>query len=580
LSVIVLILLLSFSAAYPAQHSAYISGTISNAGDSRLTINGEDVAIGPGGRFAHRFDLEKPSYVVLVQKRFVSLFLEPGDSLEISVDADRFYESFQVNGGHRRINELMIRDSAQSARLHDYINNNYRTIYMSDPGEFAAIFDSLKTSFAGRLELFLRENKGVSEQFTRLHRTSILYSWAAGMLEYPDRRRQLSGDSNFWPPDGFYSFLDTLDINNPELLDIDTYGSFLKTYLDVRAERMLEENPDFQAANYRLFRAKMHILFEDFDDPVVRSEMLYSVMHPLLDEYNIKGIDDMMETFRAHCTNETYISSIDSLYNNDKDIQEQCEIQVYKTVDDVTLDAFIYRPDGSGPGENRPALAFFHGGGWALGKPEWGHWQCRHFSSLGLVCISFQYRLVEQHGATPVESIEDAKSAIRWMRIHARELGIDPNRIVASGFSAGGHIAACTVVIEKFDAPYEDMSVSSAADALMLWVTPVKIYNGKGYFHRILWGRAKVAECDVGRNIRSDMPPVIIFQGTADDQVPPEGAIEFAEDMKKLGNRCDLHIYEGQTHLGWGKNGEDVLEKMDAFLASIGFIYDAQETKQ
>ncbi|MFQ5632493.1 MAG: alpha/beta hydrolase, partial [bacterium] len=247
--------------------------------------------------------------------------------------------------------------------------------------------------------------------------------------------------------------------------------------------------------------------------------------------------------------------------------------QVYKTVDGVALDAFVYRPEGSKPGEKRPAVAFFHGGGWYLGKPEWGDWQCSHFASLGVVAISFEYRLRDQHHATPVESIADAKSAIRWMRRHAGELGIDPRKIVASGFSAGGHLAACTVMIDKFDEAGEDQKISSAANALMLWSAPVKLTTD-GWFEQILRGKATVEECDPGQHIRAGLPPAIIFQGSVDDQVPAWSVEAFAKEMKKAGNRCDFHLYEGQTHLGWGKNGDDVLEKMDRFLVSIGFLKD------
>ena len=90
-------------------------------------------------------------------------------------------------------------------------------------------------------------------------------------------------------------------------------------------------------------------------------------------------------------------------------------------------------------------------------------------------------RLTTQHDATPLESIADAKSAIRWIRENAEELGVDPDRIVASGYSAGGHLAMCTAMIDKFDESHEDHSISSAADALMIGVTPVKVFED-GWF--------------------------------------------------------------------------------------------------
>jgi hypothetical protein len=54
--------------------------------------------------------------------------------------------------------------------------------------------------------------------------------------------------------------------------------------------------------------------------------------------------------------------------------------------------------------------------------------------------------------------------------------------------------------------------------------------------------------------------------------VPFWSVKEFAKKMTAAGNRCDFHIYEGQTHLNWGDNARDVLEKMDKFLESIGYL--------
>jgi acetyl esterase/lipase len=128
----------------------------------------------------------------------------------------------------------------------------------------------------------------------------------------------------------------------------------------------------------------------------------------------------------------------------------------------------------------------------------------------------------------------------------------------------------CTAMVAGYDEPEEDHSVSSAVDAMLLWVTPAKIFPG--WFDQMLDGKGSRSEFDPDKLLRPDLPPMVFFQGTADDTVPAWSVEAFVKKSQEIGNHCDLHMYEGQTHLGWGENAEDVLQKMAAFLESIGFI--------
>jgi len=94
-----------------------------------------------------------------------------------------------------------------------------------------------------------------------------------------------------------------------------------------------------------------------------------------------------------------------------------------------------------------------------------------------MVAARADYRVKSRHGVSPKECVEDAKSAIRWVRQNAAKLGADPNRIVAAGGSAGGHIAACTALTPGLDAEGEDTKVSSLPNALVLF-NPVLRFSG------------------------------------------------------------------------------------------------------
>jgi acetyl esterase len=104
------------------------------------------------------------------------------------------------------------------------------------------------------------------------------------------------------------------------------------------------------------------------------------------------------------------------------------------------LPARVY--DGSGEqGPARPAVAYFHGGGWVQGDLETHHGLCARLAlRSGALVIAADYRLAPEH---PFPSaVEDCLATYRWLRAHGREIGVDPARIAVAGDSAGGNLAA------------------------------------------------------------------------------------------------------------------------------------------
>ena len=247
---------------------------------------------------------------------------------------------------------------------------------------------------------------------------------------------------------------------------------------------------------------------------------------------------------------------------------------LYKTVNATELKLHVYTPEGHHTSDKRPAVIFFFGGGWNNGSPGQHYSQCAHLASRGMVAMSAEYRVKSRNQTTPKECVEDGKSAIRWVRAHAAELGIDPNRIAAGGASAGGHVAAAAGTVNSFDATSEDLSVSSRPDALVLF-NPV-FDNGPGGFGH---SRVKAYWQDISpiHNISESAPPSIVFLGTEDEYIGAEVAVRYKELMDQSGVRCDLHLYPGQAHGFFNpdrKNGyfEKTLETMDDFLTSLDFL--------
>lgn len=252
--------------------------------------------------------------------------------------------------------------------------------------------------------------------------------------------------------------------------------------------------------------------------------------------------------------------------------------QVYKTVGarKLTLN-FDYPPDWK-PSDKRPAVVFFFGGGWTSGTPAQFKPQAEYFAKRGLVCARADYRLRGRDGITPDKCVEDALSAMRWVRSHAAQFGIDPNRIVAAGGSAGGHLAACTFFAEGINAAGDDPSVSPKPNAMILYnpvldlvaVRAERAVRNGNFFAGV--DDATLKRISPALYLRKETPPTLLLDGTKDWLNPQIRG--FVEKGKSLGAPVEAWYAEGQSHGFFNKSPwlEKTTAEADAFLCRIGYL--------
>ncbi|HEY1049874.1 MAG TPA: alpha/beta hydrolase [Prosthecobacter sp.] len=257
--------------------------------------------------------------------------------------------------------------------------------------------------------------------------------------------------------------------------------------------------------------------------------------------------------------------------------------RVYKKAGDRELKLTIVNPPDWKASDQRPAMVFFHGGGWVGGKPTQFTEHSDYLATRGLVCVQVEYRLIKKGDkGPPIDCVHDAKSAMRWVRGRAAELGIDPQRIGAGGGSAGGHLAAFVGMVEGLDDPQDDLKISPKANALALF-NPV-FDNGPDQG----WGHGRVKDeykaYSPAHNITADDPPAIIFLGTNDKLIPVAVVERFKANMDKAGVRCEAHFYDKQGHGFFNtKNPEfyyKTLLATDKFLTSLGWLKGEATLKQ
>lgn len=248
------------------------------------------------------------------------------------------------------------------------------------------------------------------------------------------------------------------------------------------------------------------------------------------------------------------------------------EIVNYKKAEDIDLKAHIFHSKNKDQSQPAPAFIFFHPGGWSMGEPLWGYEMCRHYSQIGMVAISFQYRLSFIGGFSPIDALMDVKSAIRWTRAQHEKLNIDPDRVAAGAISAGAHLVACAATIDGYDDPLDDINISSVPNVLAFQSACLNTVI-VGEFTHLLQERDRPENLSPYHNLKPGLPPMCLIHGTADDLVPFDSIRQYAEKSTGLGNRCDLHPFEGTDHFfSQNADSSEVFKLFDDFFESLGYI--------
>ncbi len=247
------------------------------------------------------------------------------------------------------------------------------------------------------------------------------------------------------------------------------------------------------------------------------------------------------------------------------------EAYVFKTIGEKKLKIHFHYPSDWKASDRRPVIIFFFGGGWTSGRVGQFTPQAEYFASRGLVAARADYRVKSRDGVTPDKCVEDARSAVRWVRANADKLGIDRRRLITSGGSAGGHLAACTMIGESVEAKDDDLSISTVPQAMVLF-NPVLDMTKEPIVKRLGGDKELARKISPTLHLDKKTPPAVIFFGS-EDRLKAFGD-EYWEKAESLGVRADRFIAEGQGHGFFNRSPwlERTIIVADKFLASLGFL--------
>ncbi|WP_258803599.1 alpha/beta hydrolase [Pseudarthrobacter sp. NS4] len=258
----------------------------------------------------------------------------------------------------------------------------------------------------------------------------------------------------------------------------------------------------------------------------------------------------------------------------------------------------LYAPQQTPAGTGFPAVVHFHGGGWRTGERSslgptvdaTGLSPIEQLVDAGFVVASADYRLSTE--ATFPAQLLDAKAAIRWLRSHAAEYGVDPDRIYAWGDSAGGHLASLTGLTagsEDFQDPAD--KTDDAVAAVAAWYSPsdlvrmgaqarpdaVATADDPGSREALLIGAQpadspdKAAAASPLTYVGGHAPPFFLVHGSHDRFVPVTQSVSLAEALEGAGADVELLLIEDSDHM-WLLPDNSPAAAQQATSATIDFF--------
>jgi acetyl esterase/lipase len=467
-----------------------------------------------------------------------------------------FYFLFSLST-YAQNSEAFLRQQYQASQqivsksFKDYFNQNVNHIYSLKEDQFISVVDSLRYGFQRGLTEYKAQVK--DKEYVENEEISILFFFDKLILDYPYFHEINTGERLTLSP-AVQKRLDKnlIHLNNPKLLNHDDVKQYIIGFLRHQSSIELQK-PAYKKSDNKRLVSTLTLLPKYFTNKACWEYWNYYFLNYHLEEFGVKNLEEPIKKFHSFVKDSNYVKRIDSLYTNGMNQRKNHLIKPYKIVDSYKLDMHLFLPEGEVTSKKRPAIVYFNGGGWTQGNPEWSFYNCAGNAKEGWVAVTVEYRLADRHNTTPFEAVMDARSAIRWLRKHANEYGIDTNRIAATGNSAGGHLALATVMADKWNEKTDALSISAAPNVLLI---NSGVYDLMGdantrWIAKDLQDKNLIKEISPLHLIKPGLPPMLLIHGTDDRNVPYSTAKAFADAMKNSNNDFEFQTLEGAPHFIW-----------------------------
>lgn len=452
----------------------------------------------------------------------------------------------------------------------DFVTDNRGKIFSQELAPFNAVIDSLEQTVQQLVNKYKERTEEIDAQLIDSLLTETTFKHKRYRLLYPNNYHRFADlKKKATVPNAYFENVMEGSFDDPALVQFKEYKRCMNYYFEILSAGEYKfshlEYVPVKRLNNRYDAIAGLDAHQSVKDFFIKEHFTSNIW-----TYRVEAFDYAYSKALEDVKNGEYINKIKDTYQMGIDRRnESSEIRAFSTIEGVTLNAHIFYPENHDKTQPKPAHLYFHGGGWAIGMPEWSYSSCKSAAKDGRVAIAFDYRKRNVYGTDVKASVSDALTAIAWVRENAKELGIDPNKVLADGFSAGAHLALVSSMIENREDFGVTSNFSSRPDALILGSCPYDIAGRDVY--DITYDTRSISPLHL---IKENLPPIFAYHAEGDRMVKFSEFEEFRDAIEKTKNSFTSRSYPGVGHFFEESSREDAIERgklIKEFLIKHGF---------
>jgi acetyl esterase/lipase len=438
-----------------------------------------------------------------------------------------------------------------------YLHSNPYMLNSLNQSDFTKKIDSLKSIYTTHLNKY----KGKLDKNTFNDETlGINYAFDKFILEYPQKHIIFTGVKIALSEKNQSRLSKNLkDFNNINLLSNAALKDYIISYISIESNKKLKSGI-YDKLNNQQLTADWNTIETTFRNQDAKDFWKQEYLYNQIVNLGIKNIETFYTDFMSSSKTSEYKIKIQKIYESHKKERESHIIETYKKVDDFKLEMHLFLPDTTVFKGNRPTIVYFHGGSWSEGKPDWFFETAKEYAKQGWVTTAVEYRIKGRQGTYPYEAVKDAKSSIRWLRENSGKYKIDPNKIIATGNSAGGHLSIASSLVDNWNEKTDDISINPVPNVVIVNSAVYDLTsNNNKWITEYDENKDLVKEISPNNLIKKTATKYLLIHGEKDRNCPYSTAEYFYNKMQSLGNSVELHsIKDGEHFIWFGQHSQEV----------------------